>query len=227
MTEELDRRAQILEAAFEEFSEKGFKGATIKSIAAAAGLQSPALIYWYFPDKEALFREVLGNRIPVLRAVRDPAGLMDRPPEELLPMIAGRYLSTFDNPAAQRMVRLMMGEAMRRPEIAEIFGNAVIKRVLGFLKSYMAHQIELGRLRPHDVRSSARAFMGMLLPQAGGKLFFPAIREDGLTDEEHIETATRIFLEGLRPEDNGLAETGKEARHEGDDGGERSSTSGG
>nr|MBA2782358.1 TetR family transcriptional regulator [Rubrobacteraceae bacterium]MBA2783211.1 TetR family transcriptional regulator [Rubrobacteraceae bacterium] len=33
MTEESDRRAQILEAAFEEFSAKGFKGATIKSIA--------------------------------------------------------------------------------------------------------------------------------------------------------------------------------------------------
>jgi AcrR family transcriptional regulator len=225
LAEELDRREQILHAAFEEFSEKGFKGATIKSIAEAAGLQSPALIYWYFPDKEALFREVLGTRIPVLRAVRDPAGLMDQAPEKVLPMIAGRYLSTFDNPTAQRMVRLMMGEAMRRPEIAEIFGNAVIKRVLGFLKSYLARQVELGRLRPHDVRSGARAFMGMLLPQAGGKLFFPAIREDGLTDEEHIETATRIFLEGLRPEEDGLAETGKENRHARDDGG--SSTSGG
>jgi TetR/AcrR family transcriptional regulator len=62
----------------------------------------------------------------------------------------------------------------------------------------MARQIELGRLRPHDVRSSARAFMGMMLPQAGGKLFFPTIREDGLTDEEHVETATDIFLSGLR-----------------------------
>jgi AcrR family transcriptional regulator len=227
LTEESDRRAQILDAAFEEFSEKGFKGATIKSIARAAGLQSPALIYWYFPDKEALFREVLGNRIPVLRAVRDPDSLLDQPPEQVLPMIAGRYLSTFDNPAAQRMVRLLMGEAMRRPEIAEIFGNAVIKKVLGFLKSYMARQIELGRLRPHDVRSSARAFMGMLLPQAGGKLFFSVIREDGLTDEEHIKTATRIFLEGLRPEDDRLSETGKEVRHEPDDGGRRSSTSGG
>jgi AcrR family transcriptional regulator len=199
LAEELDRRAQILEAAFEEFSAKGFKGATIKSIARAAGLQSPALIYWYFPDKEALFREVLGTRIPVLRAVRDPARLLDQPPEEVLPMIARRYLSTFDNPTAQRMVRLMMGEAMRRPEIAEIVGNAVIKRVLGFLKSYMARQIELGRLRPHDVRSSARAFMGMLLPQAGGKVFLPTLREDGLTDEEHVENAIKIFLEGLGP----------------------------
>ena len=197
MAEEADRREQILDAAFEEFSAKGFKGATIKSIAGAAGLQSPALIYWYFPDKEALFREVLGSKIPVVRAVTEPGGLMELPPEEVLPTIALRYLSTFDDPAVKGMVRLIVGEAMRRPEIAEIFGNAVIRRVLGFLKGYMARQIELGRLRPHDVRSSARAFMGMLLPQAGGKVFFPAIREDGLTDEEHVENATRIFLEGL------------------------------
>jgi TetR/AcrR family transcriptional regulator len=198
--EEVDRRGQIVDAAFEEFSEKGFKGATIKSIARAAGLQSPALIYWYFPDKEALFREVLGSKIPVLRTVREPTGLLDQPPDRVLPTIARGYLSTFDDPAAQRMVRLIMGEAIRRPEIAQLFGSAVIKRVLGFLKRYMARQVELGRLRPHDVRSSARAFIGMLLPQAGGKLFFPAIREDGLTDEEHIENAVKLFLEGLRPE---------------------------
>ena len=198
--QEPERREQILKAAFEEFAAKGFKGATIKSIAGAAGLQSPALIYWYFPDKEALFREVLGSKIPVLRTVREPTGLLDQPPDRVLPTIARGYLSTFDDPAAQRMVRLIMGEAIRRPEIAQLFGSAVIKRVLGFLKRYMARQVELGRLRPHDVRSSARAFIGMLLPQAGGKLFFPAIREDGLTDEEHIENAVNLFLEGLRPE---------------------------
>src|SRR5215212_3526414 len=198
LVEEADRRRQILDAAFEEFSAKGFKGATIKSIAEVAGLQSPAVIYWYFPDKEALFREVLGTKMLVVRAVTEPGRLMELPPEEVLPTIARRYLATFDDPAAQRMVRLMVGEAMRRPEIAEIFGNAVIKRVLGFLKRYMARQIELGTLRPHDVRSSARAFIGMLLPQAGGKLFFSVIREDGLTDEEHIETVVSLFLEGLR-----------------------------
>ncbi len=115
-------------------------------------------------------------------------------------MIVRRCLSTFDNPVGQHMARLMVGEVTRSREIVEIFGNVVIRRVMGFLKSYMARQIELGRLRPHDVRSSARAFIGMLLPQAGGKLFFPVIREDELTDEEHIENAIRIFLEGLRAE---------------------------
>jgi TetR/AcrR family transcriptional regulator len=39
----------------------------------------------------------------------------------------------------------------------------------------------------------------MILPQLGGKLFLPALRADGLTDEEHIATLVDIFLHGLQP----------------------------
>ncbi len=193
-----DRRVQILDAAFEEFSEKGYKGATIKGIARAAGLQSPALIYWYFPDKEALFREVLGAKVPVVRAVAEPEGLMDLPPEEMLARL-GRAYFAFERMDI-RTLRLVIGEAVRRPQVAETFVRSGPARVLDFLKAYMERQIELGRLRPHDARSSARAFIGMLIPQLAGKLFFPALVEDGLTDEEHLEAAIDIFLSGLRPE---------------------------
>ena len=196
--EESERRVQILDAAFEEFSEKGYKGATIKGIARAAGLQSPALIYWYFPDKEALFREVLGVKVPVVRAVAEPDGLMELPPEEVLPRL-GRAYFAFER-IDKRVLKLVIGEAIRRPEVAETFVRSGPARVMDFLKAYMERQIELGRLRPHDARSSARAFIGMLVPQLAGKLFFPALVEDGLTDEEHLETAIDIFLSGLRPE---------------------------
>jgi AcrR family transcriptional regulator len=198
VAEELDRRTQILDAAFEEFSEKGFKGATIKGIAGAAGLQSPALIYWYFTDKEALFREVLGSKIPIVRAVTEPDGLMDLPPEEVLPRI-GRAYFAFER-IDKRALKLVIGEAIRRPEVAEMFVRSGPRRVLDFLKLYLEHQIEVGRLRPHDARSSARAFIGMLMPQLAGRLYFPALVEDGLTDDEHLETAVDIFLRGLRPE---------------------------
>jgi AcrR family transcriptional regulator len=195
--QEPERREQILKAAFEEFAAKGFKGATIKSIAEAAGLQSPALIYWYFPDKEALFREVLRSQVPVLRAVADPAPIMDLPPEEVLPGLGRAYFAfeQFD----VRMLQLMVGEAVRRPEVAEMFIRNGPGKVLEFLKLYLEHQIELGRLKPHDARSSARAFIGMLMPQLAGQLFFPALLEDGLGDEEHLKTAVNIFLEGLKP----------------------------
>jgi len=195
--QEPERREQILKAAFEEFAAKGFKGATIKSIAEAAGLQSPALIYWYFSDKEALFREVLRSQVPVLRAVADPAPIMDLPPEEVLPRLGRAYFAfeQFD----VRMLQLMVGEAVRRPEVAEMFIRNGPGKVLEFLKLYLEHQIELGRLKPHDARSSARAFIGMLMPQLAGQLFFPALLEDGLRDEEHLKTAVNIFLEGLKP----------------------------
>jgi AcrR family transcriptional regulator len=195
--QEPERREQILKAAFEEFAAKGFKGATIKSIAEAAGLQSPALIYWYFPDKEALFREVLRSQVPVLRAVADPAPIMDLPPEEVLPRLGRAYFAfeQFD----VRMLQLMVGEAVRRPEVAEMFIRNGPGKVLEFLKLYLEHQIELGRLKPHDARSSARAFIGMLMPQLAGQLFFPALLEDGLRDEEHLKTTVNIFLEGLKP----------------------------
>lgn len=200
MAEGRDRRSQILGAAFEEFSAKGFGGTTIKSIANKAEVNSPALIYHYFSDKEALFDAVLETHAPIRSALGDPASLMDRPPEEVLPEIARAYFATVANPVAQRMMKLMVGEAMRRPQLAEMIGRATAVRVLGFLKGYLSRQVELGRLRPHDVRSSARAFVGMLIPQAAGKVLFTALREDGLTDEEHLETAVNIFLEGLKPE---------------------------
>ena len=198
MAEESERRGQILDAAFEEFSTKGFKGATIKSIAQAAELQSPALIYWYFPNKEALFREVLGSRIPIVQAVANSSDLLDLPPEELLPRI-GRAYFAFEQLDAQTL-RLVVAEALRRPEVAEMFVRSGPGRVLDFLKAYLEHQVEIGRLRPHDVRSSARAFIGMLIPQLAGKMFFPALVEDGLTDEDHLQNSVNIFLRGLRPD---------------------------
>lgn len=195
--EQGDRRAQILAAAFAEFAAKGFKGATIKSIAQRASLQSQALIYWYFPTKEALFQEVLARRLPVLQVVLDADALLDRPPEDVLPLLARAYLATAEQPDAQRLLRLIIPEAIRRPEMAAMVGSAVIAKALAFITAYLERQIALGRLRPHDVRASARAFVGMLLPQLAGKVFLPVLRADGPTDAAHVELAVTVFLRGL------------------------------
>jgi AcrR family transcriptional regulator len=198
--EQVERRTQILQAAFAEFADKGFKGATIKSIARAAGLQSPSLIYWYFPTKEDLFQAVLMEQSLLFQMAMDPAPLLDMPPEQLLPMLAGGYLAMLDHEPIQRMARLMFSEVVQRPEMADMIGQRLISRVLELLKSYLVRQIELGRLRPHDTRAGARAFIGMLMPQLFGKLILPALQADGLTNEEHVAATVEIFLNGLRPE---------------------------
>jgi TetR/AcrR family transcriptional regulator len=201
--EQIERRSQILQAALNEFAHKGFKGATIKSIAKAANLQSPTLIYWYFPTKEALFQAVLEEQSPLMQATADPSALFALPPETVLPLLARGYLNSIDTPASQQVFRLLLMEIAQRPELASSISGHFMPRVLNFLRQYFEQQIASGYFRPHDTRSSARAFMGMLIPQVLGKVLFPVLRADNLSDEEHIGTAIEIFLRGLRTSPTG------------------------
>lgn len=54
----VDTRERILEAAFEEFAERGFEGASTRTVAAKAGVQHP-LVTYHFKNKEGLWRAVV------------------------------------------------------------------------------------------------------------------------------------------------------------------------
>lgn len=56
-------REAISEAARAQFAERGYHGATIRSIAAAAGVD-PALVYHFYDSKESLFAAAM--RVPVV-----------------------------------------------------------------------------------------------------------------------------------------------------------------
>ena len=60
LREELNR-SLVLEAAEEAFAEHGYRGASIRDIAVRAGF-SPAAIYLFFENKEALYGEMLVRR---------------------------------------------------------------------------------------------------------------------------------------------------------------------
>jgi len=73
-------RSRLLVAAQEAFSSRGYPGATIEDIAAAAGVSVPA-VYWTFGNKQKLLRAVLegvgadvrlGPRIADILAEHDP-----------------------------------------------------------------------------------------------------------------------------------------------------------
>src|ERR1700687_5096570 len=96
---ERGRRAQIVDAALHVMAERGFRGASIKRIAQHAGLKSPALIYWYFKDKQALFEAMLEEMAPFLGVVADAEQALDQPPEVVLPRIVEGFLRTAQQPA--------------------------------------------------------------------------------------------------------------------------------
>ena len=61
-----DRRAAIIRSAIHLFAEKGFRGATTRALASAAGITEPVL-YQHFGTKRALYDAVVeakASRIP-------------------------------------------------------------------------------------------------------------------------------------------------------------------
>jgi AcrR family transcriptional regulator len=67
-----ETRLRIIEAAIERFGEAGFGGASTRDIAAHAGVNAPALQY-YFESKEGLYRACAEHIADSTRAVFDPA----------------------------------------------------------------------------------------------------------------------------------------------------------
>jgi AcrR family transcriptional regulator len=190
------RRLQILDAAMHVMAEHGFRGASIKRIAERAGLKSPALIYWYFRDKQALFEAVLQRMAPLLGAVSEVP--LDDPPEKVLPIVVNGFLAGVQEPETGRMMRLLLSEVVRHPPVAAFFVERGPLVVLGFLERYLTRQVALGALRPHEPRGAARALMGMLLVYALGRQVFPQVGAGFPPANEYGRQVVDIFLSGLR-----------------------------
>ncbi len=125
-----DTREAILRAARETFAEKGFDGASIRTIAAGAGVD-PALVHHYFGTKDDLFLATVGA--PLDPAVIVGAALEGDPdgvPERLL----RTFLSVWDSPvtgkAALAVVRSAVQHELSARMMREFVTTRIIRRIL-------------------------------------------------------------------------------------------------
>lgn len=155
-----DRRLQIMDAALPIFAEKGFKGATNRDIAQAAGI-APGLIYWYFKSKEDLFNAILDEFLPFGQMAIPLETMTEVPPRQLLPLMARGISGIFDQPRVLLILRILIAESMRLPETGERF-NTAIKRMLDPLSIYIAAQQQTGLLRAGDPLLMAQMFLSSI-----------------------------------------------------------------
>lgn len=100
-------RANILQVARKAFAEKGLTGTRMEELAARTST-SKRMIYYYFGDKEGLYREALADAYRETREAEDALALDGLPPD-----IALRKLAefTFDrHRQSQDFIRLVMIE---------------------------------------------------------------------------------------------------------------------
>ena len=87
---EVDATTAILDAAEALFARQGFAATTIKAIGAEAGV-NPALLYYYFPDKEKLYHATLERRLGTMSREVSQAIAAPRPPLEALELLLRGY----------------------------------------------------------------------------------------------------------------------------------------
>jgi TetR/AcrR family transcriptional regulator, mexJK operon transcriptional repressor len=191
------RRQQIIDGALRVFSSKGFEKATNKDIAQAAGIGSPGLIYHYFKDKQDLFRTLVQERIPALQMIMHGDEFMEMPPREALTHFGKTFVATISNRMAISMLRMLMGEAVRRPEVAQMMSTVGPLPAITFLRRYMEHQMDLGTLRRVDPGIAARTFAGPLIAFALTREFFKLPDAATIDPQEMVTVTVETFLHGM------------------------------
>lgn len=197
------RREEILNAALRVFARKGFDTATNTEIAAEAGIGSAALLYHYFDSKEAIFRAVLDREAPGFRAVAELDADEDTPLGEALFRFAIAFLSVLDHPEAVSMLKLALGEAVRRPSAAESYNRAGPGRLFGVLTDYFGRHIQSGRIRAESPAIATRLFLGPLVVYVLGRAVLGQEDARRVAPERMARETVRCFLAGVAPGEAG------------------------
>jgi AcrR family transcriptional regulator len=120
----------VLAAAREAFADRGYDGASIRGIAAAADVD-PALVHHYFGTKDALF-------LAAVEAPIDPdellPGVLAAPPEERGEAVVRMVLRVWDGPARPAilaLVRSAVNHEWSARLLREFVLTKIVRRVVG------------------------------------------------------------------------------------------------
>lgn len=126
---ESDAQDRIVSAAVDEFGELGYDGATMRGIAARAGVDA-ALVHHYFGTKADLFTQVVGAP---MRPDLDIPQLLEGPDDELGERIARYVLEAWEHPDVRTrgitLLRAGIGNRLTTPLLAGFLRRELIGRI--------------------------------------------------------------------------------------------------
>lgn len=190
-----ERRRQIVEAAVELFSRKGFRGTRTREIAEAAGI-SEAMIFKHFATKRDLYSamieakcatEELLARAAIAAKNHDDAGV--------LRAVGLKMIEQTE--ADPSLMRLLLFSALEGHELSDIFFESRVKTLHEFLSNYIRKRIEEKQFRSMDALIVARGFIGMVVHYLLIHELFGVKRPLRSSPEEVVEQFVSVFLRGI------------------------------
>jgi len=191
-----DRRKALIDAAASLFASRGFDSVSVREVAEEAGV-TPAMISYYFKDKQGLQRAVLESGLDhLLEAV---SAIGERDDKSIMDEFISTYIQAInDDPwIPQLMVREVLSrDTPYRDVIVERFAS----RAATIMPARILEDIEAGYLRDDlDPRLMLFSMVGMcLFPYIAAPLLRPVFGYD--FDESFAETliehTSKLFFGG-------------------------------
>src|SRR6202795_4444734 len=143
-----ERPQEILEAAFVEFSRNGYAMTTLDRVAEHAGV-TKGTIYVYFENKEHLFISMVRE---VTKATLDTVHEMLETHEGstadlLRAQFSFIYQHIVEDRRRREVVRMLIAEAPRFPELADRYYEEIHRPCLDLLKKAIQRGIDRGEIR--------------------------------------------------------------------------------
>ncbi|MFF3887079.1 TetR family transcriptional regulator [Streptomyces sp. NPDC001914] len=120
-------RDRILEAAREEFSERGYEKTSIRGIAKSAGVDS-ALVHHYFGTKEQVFEAAI--EVAFLPALGAPEKVVDGPLDGVGERLTRFVLGIWENPTSRTPLLAIVRSAVNNDTAAAVFRRLVAAQLL-------------------------------------------------------------------------------------------------
>lgn len=158
------RREQIVGAATRVFAERGFRRATTREVARAAGV-SEGTIYNYFEDKDALLLAILDRLNETERRAEDfEEGRATDFREFLEEYLRRRMSLIWEN---REVFRVVLSEMLVNAELRERYLRQVVDPTMRVAEENFRLRMEQGEVRETDaplaMRSVAGAVLGVLI----------------------------------------------------------------
>ncbi len=193
-----ERPGELLEAAFEEFSQNGFAGTRLEDIAARANV-TKGTIYVYFENKEHLFETMVRDLMsPASEQVVALQSLEGGSAEEILRSFLGFIYDLIASDRRQReLIRLLILEAERFPDLTRDHYTQFVAPLISRLRDYLDTLAEAGEIRQAPVLANPEILLGPPVSLNIWRLLF--LNAPAVDTAVHRDAVFDLILYGLLP----------------------------
>ncbi|MEB6381542.1 TetR/AcrR family transcriptional regulator [Leclercia adecarboxylata] len=157
------RPTEILDAATSVFAEKGYAGTNLNEVAKRAGV-SKGTLYRYFDTKEDIFRAVAQAAFTAnLEGMEKSASGFNGSVSLLIPMLLKTAAGGLGDSHIPAIVRMVIAESRQFPDLARIWHDNVVVRMLNLLTTILAEGQMKGEIRQGDPHLQALSIVGPMI----------------------------------------------------------------